>query len=181
MSFTARRSSQPMHNQRDGAGTGTHAASIFWWMDGCPLERDVLNIECIHSGEGGFADGHEAASAVGEAGGPGPWQPRRPTAGGPCRRPREAPSAGSRIGSPASPTNPSGCVIQRRSGQFCSRNTSAGLLCNSLPDWMPGTRQHEGRLRRIVETAPDRRRVGRRNTDHGFRRNRDLSCFFSCL
>lgn len=102
VSLTARRSSQPMHNQRDGAGT--RAASIFWWMDGMqdnqPPGRHLLKIECIHSGEGGLQTAtRRLGIRSGQGRGVGPRQPHpcRPTAGGPCRRPREAPSGGWRI------------------------------------------------------------------------------------
>lgn len=78
VSLTARRSSQPMHNQRDGAGT--RAASIFWWMDGMqdnqPPGRHLLKLNAFIQGRavcrrprGGWA------SAAGKAGGSGPGSP----------------------------------------------------------------------------------------------------------
>lgn len=133
----------------------------------------------MHSFMGGrLADGHEAASAAGKAGGSGPGSPLHVgqlpedhVAGlGKLRaQDRGLTTQRARIRR--------GWVIQRRPGHFCLRGISAGLLLNCFRD---GARLPEARLRCIIETAPDRR-VSRRNNGHGFRPNRDLSYFFSCL
>lgn len=77
----------------------------------------------------------------GQGRGVGPRQPPpcRPTAGGPCRRPREAPSAGSRIDNPTSP-NTSWMGNSTTSRTFLFTRHIGGFALELFPGWSPPAR-----------------------------------------
>lgn len=156
-----------------------HTCGFYFLADGWMPIRARRSQNRMHSFMGGrLADGHEAASAAGKAGGSGPGSPLHV---GQLPEDHVAGLGKLRAQDQGLTTQRArirrGWVIQRRPGHFCLRGISAGLLLNCFRD---GARLPEARLRCIIGTAPDRR-VSRRNNGHGFRPNRDLSYFFSCL